>query len=134
MVKKAGKSGEYRSFTVEGSSIGFEDGKFVSKSPSAAAQKIGRKLFRLIAKEPGYARFKTDSVVQFIVRETTQGSSHKIFAYEGHKKKLSKPVERKLPNGETYIIEFEYKAKALHDNDVHDSLKPKLGGFNALHK
>lgn len=128
MVKKAGKSGEYRSFTVEGSSIGFEGGVLVSKTPGSAALKVSRKLFRMVAKEPSYSRFKSDSFVQFIIRETTQGSSHKILAYEGHKMKLSPPVERKLPNGETYMIEFQYKAKALKEHQVHDSLKPKLGG------
>jgi hypothetical protein len=127
MVKKQGKSGEYRSFTIEGSSIGFDGGKFLSKTPGEASTKVGRKLFRLVNKESKFARFKGDKTFQFILRETTQGSAHRVFAYEAHKKKLDTPLERKLPTGVVLIIEDEIKTYALKEHQVHDSLKPHLG-------
>ena len=126
MVKKANKSGEYRSFTVEGSSIGYEEGKFISKTPGGAAKKVARKLHRLIEDDRAFARYKNDKDVQFILRETTQGSAHKTLAYQAHKKKLAEPVVRKFPNGTEYTITHEYKALALKEHEVHPSLKSKL--------
>lgn len=131
MVKKASNpSKEYRSFVLEGSSIGFEGAQFVSASPGGAASKAGNKLFRLIAKDSGYARFKRDEVVQFIIREITKGSSGKIYAYDARKEKLDTPVERKFPakNGETNIVVItdKIKVKALKEHEVHSSLQKHL--------
>lgn len=127
MVKKAGKSAEFfRSFTIEGSSIGFTGGVFVSKTPGSASKKATRKLFKVLHEDSEYARFRGDKKMQFILRESTQGSSHKTLAYDGYKNKLSPPVVRKLPGGKEYVIEFEYKTKALKEHQVHDSLKHHL--------
>ena len=116
MVKKSSNPDvSYRSFKIEGSSIGFEGGKFISKTPTGAAKKVSRKLFDLVQKNHEYAKYKSDKDVQFIIRESTQGSSHKTYAYEGHKVVLSQPVVRVLPNGTEYTIEFEYKTFALKD-------------------
>lgn len=119
MVKKSSNpDASYRSFKVEGSSIGFEGGKFISKTPTSAAKKVSRKLFDLIQKSPEFSKYKSDKDVQFIIRESTQGSSHKTYAYEGIKVKLSQPVVRVLPNGSEYTIEFEYKTHALKDKEI----------------
>jgi hypothetical protein len=133
MVKKNGKT-DYRSFTIEGSSIGFEGAKLISKTPGGAATKAANKLFRLIEKDSGYARFKNDKIVQFILREQTSGSSHKILAYDAKKVKLDEPIEREFPNPKdpsnpiVYKITHAVKVKALREHEVHSALKPKLGG------
>lgn len=126
MVKKANKSGEYRSFKIEGSSIGYEGSTFVSASPGDSARKAGRKLYNLVDKNSEYARFRNDKLIQVILRETTQGSKHGLFAYDTYKVKLDEPVERKLPNGSTYVVEYTYKAKALKEQDLSAGLKRKF--------
>jgi hypothetical protein len=126
MVKKEGKSDFFRSFTVAGSSIGFEEGKYVSKTPGSAAKKIARKLHSLIEKDSKYARYKGEKTVQFIMRETTMGSDHKTFAYDAEKSKLAEPITRTFPNGKDYVITHAYKAKALFPHEVHSSLQHKM--------
>jgi len=125
MVKKANKSGDYRSFKIEGSSIGYEGSAFVSASPGDSSRKAARKLYSLVDKDPEYARFRSDKLIQVILRETTQGSKNGIFAYDTYKVKLDKPVERKLPNGSTYVVEYAYKTKALKEQDVSAGLQRK---------
>jgi hypothetical protein len=125
MVKKANRSGDYRSFKIEGSSIGYEGSTFVSANPGDSARKAARKLHSLVEKDPEYSRFRSDKLIQVILRETTQGSKHGIYAYDTYKVKLADPVERKLPNGDTYLVEHTYKAKALKEQDVGANLKRK---------
>jgi hypothetical protein len=132
MVKKHGQ--DYRSFTIEGSSIGFEGAKLISKSPSGAATKAANKLFRLLEKESKYARFKSDAVVQFIIRESTAGSAHKFLAYDARKVKLPTPITREFPNKADpsnpikYVITHKVKVKALKEHELHTALKAKFGG------
>lgn len=126
MVKKANKSGDYRSFKIEGSSIGFEGGKFISSSPASAAKKAGRKLHKMIDTEAPFARYRGDKLIQVIIRETTLGSAQKLFAYDIYKVKLSTPTVRTLPNGSEYTIDFEYKIKALKEQDMPKTLRPLM--------
>lgn len=125
MVKKANKSGEYRSFKIEGSSIGYEGSAFVSATPGGAAKKAARKMYKLIQNDSSFSRYKSDKLVQIIIRETTLGSKNGLFAYDAYKEKLAQPVERKLPNGSMYVVEYVYKTKALGENDVSSSLRRK---------
>lgn len=126
MVKKANKQGEYRSFKIEGSSIGYEGSKFISASPASAAKKAGRKLHKLIATDSEFAKYKGDKLIQVIIRETTLGSAQKLYAYDIYKVKLSTPTVRTLPDGSEYTIEFEYKVKSLLEQDMHKSLRPMM--------
>lgn len=125
MVKKAGESG-YRSFTIEGSTIGFSGAKLISRTPGGAAKKAGNKLLKLAEKD---SDFKNVNVLQFLIRETTQGSSNKTLAYDAKKVKLDTPIERKFPNKadpgkpKVYVITHEVKVKALKEHEVHDKLK-----------
>lgn len=125
MVKKEGSKDFFRSFTIAGSSIGFEEGKYVSKTPGSASKKIARKLHSLIEKDSKYSRYKGEKI-QFIMRETTLGSDHKTFAYDAVKNKLAVPITRTFPNGKQSVITHEYKAKALFEHEVHASLQHKL--------
>jgi hypothetical protein len=132
MPQKNGQA--YRSFTIEGSSIGFDGAKLISKSPSGAATKAANKLFRLIEKESKYSRFKSDSVVQFIIREQTVGSAKKFHAYDARKVKLDTPVTREFPNKKDpanpikYVITHKVKVKALKEHELHTALRAKFGG------
>lgn len=130
MVKKASNPNvTYRSFTIEGSSIGYKGGEYVSPNPGQAARKMGTKLLRMLEKDATYQRFKHDDHVQFILREKTQGSTIKALAYKAEKLMLDKPVERKFPNpknqAEPIIVKITHKTvvKALKAHEVHDSLK-----------
>jgi hypothetical protein len=141
MVKKSSNPNkEYRSFTIEGSSIGFEGGKFISLSPGSAASKAGTKLFRLVKKDPEY-KGKASDVIQFIIRETTQGSKSKTLAYDAKVVKLSPPVERIFPNpkydsskpedesNQKYTVSLvteKVKIKALKEHEVHSSLQERM--------
>jgi hypothetical protein len=130
MVKKNGKEG-YRSFTIEGSSISFEGGEFISKTPGGAASKVANKLYRLIYSKSEYARYRSDGVVQFIIREKTQGSAHKTFAYDAKRTKLPTPIKREIPNKKTgkptvYEITHKVKVKALKESEIRSGLKQKM--------
>jgi hypothetical protein len=123
MVKKASNpTKEYRSFTLEGSSIGHDGGTYVSMTPGGAAKKIGNKLFRLV--ESGeYTHPSSNNTVQMIIREQTVDSSHKTFAYQAHKEKLSKPIVRELPNGKKLEITHALRVHALKEHEIHHTLK-----------
>jgi hypothetical protein len=129
MVKKANNPDvEYRSFIIQGSSLGFEGGHFVSKSPSGAAKKASRKLFSLLEKDPEYKRFSHEEVIQFILRETTQKSAHKTYPYDARKEKLKTPIELPIKDkdGNPLKVYFVYKAIPLKEHEVLSSLQSKL--------
>lgn len=129
MVKKANNPNvEYRSFIIQGSSLGFEGGHFVSKSPSAAAKKASRKLFALVEKDAEYKRYAGEEVIQFILRETTQGSAHKTYPYDARKTELKTPLELPIKDkdGNPLKVYFVYKAIPLKEHEVHSYLQSKL--------
>lgn len=61
-----------RSFTVSESSIGFAGGRYISKTPEAAAKKAGRQLFRKKEAAGLLKRSKTAPKITFVVSETTR--------------------------------------------------------------
>ena len=73
-----------RSFTVLGSSINVGGGRYMSKSPAAAAKKAASKLFA--KKQP--------KQIKFDLRETTRGSDKKVYNYIAVREKLPKAVVR----------------------------------------
>jgi hypothetical protein len=128
MVKKASKpEKQYRSFTIEGSSIGYNDGAYVSSSPFGAASKAARKLFRLVQTDSKY-KHKQHTEVFFLLVETTQGSEHKTFAYRAQLQKLSSPIDyhwmteaekqKRIEQNKPYQITDKVVLKSLHPNDV----------------
>jgi hypothetical protein len=129
MVKKASNPNkEYRSFVIQGSSLGYEGGHFVSASPSGAAKKASRKLFALVEKDSDYKRYKSEEVIQFILRETTTGSAHKTYPYDARKEHLKTPIELPIKdkNGNPLLVHTLYKAIPLKEQEVHSYLVPKL--------
>lgn len=72
-----------RSFTVEASTIGDVGGRYINRIPRRAAMKAARVLFD-----------KTkQSKLRLQLRETTRGSSDRLFAYEATQKKVNKTVK-----------------------------------------
>lgn len=88
-----------RTFTIQGSDLGYNGGHYKSASPMAAARKAAKQLFRMIEnkkKDPKlskYHSFASHKDIKFLLRETTQGSSKDTYYYQAHVEKLKEPVE-----------------------------------------
>lgn len=98
-----------RSFTIEsinktkGGRVNYTGGRFLSDTPAASAKKAFSKAYHhLNAKGPLSLKIK--------IRETTQGSDHKIFEYRVTRKTERVEVER---GGETIVYGFTTKIKAI---------------------
>lgn len=100
---------EQRTFTVQGSEIGVNGGTYRSSSPSSAAKKASRILFRK-AKQGAKS-------IKFILRETTRGSEHKAYFYEGfiHYLDTPKVINR---NGTEIQITKEVKIKTCQHHEM----------------
>lgn len=79
------KSGK-RSFTIEASSTGDVGGRYINNTPSDAAGKAASKIFR---------NHPTLKSIRVQVRETTQGSDKKLYAYKAKKVMKSKEEQKK---------------------------------------
>ena len=92
-----------RNFKVAGSDSGFAGGVFHGKSPSTVAKKAANSIF---SKHP------SKTTVEFFLKETTNDSLKKEFAYKATKKVLSPPKIVKIA-GKDVEIKKEIKVKAL---------------------
>jgi hypothetical protein len=78
-----------RFFTIDNSEIALSgNSRYESKTPGAAAAKAARRLFKESASKKST---KMKDEIRFTLRETTQGSSGKLFRYIGIKRKLDEP-------------------------------------------
>lgn len=106
-------SGEKRSFTIEGSSLGIKTGHYKGKTPGQAARKAAKMLYKRLDKHDDRSLVKFNKVknVKLMLRETTRGSPNNVFYYEADRTELNTPkvIERKLPNGEVLRIEYKHK-------------------------
>jgi hypothetical protein len=122
MVKKASHMDiDYRSFTVAGSSIGFEGGKYISVSPSSAAKKAATRMFSLTKTGRKFSNHKSEDSIKFILRETTRGSEHKTYFYDAYKHKYDEPQVRTIPspNGPVEIkYEYTIKIRACQEHEM----------------
>lgn len=98
-----------RSFTIEsiqrtrGGRVNYTGGRFISETPSGAAKKAFSKVYHSInATGPLSLKIK--------IRETTQGSLHKIYDYRVTRKSEKVEVER---NGEIITYNFITKIKSI---------------------
>ena len=71
-----------RSFTVEQTTVGNKGGRYLSKTPGAAARKACNKLLK-------GSKCKS---VNFTIKETTRGSKEKTFTYTGKIHVLPEPI------------------------------------------
>lgn len=91
-----------RSF-VHVSASGKTSGRYLSKTPSGAARKIGN---RLLKKKEGQKSIKVR------VMETTQGSQKKIYTYVVMRMKLPKSKVVHLNNGQRVSYKFKTVVKS----------------------
>ena len=135
------KMSSVRTFTVQGSDIGYQGGTYKSTStPVVAARKAARMLFRIIKhavlyksdpvkykaykKYAAYAEYKNEKNIKILLREKTQGGAGKSFYYEATMKKLSSPVIV-TRNGKDIKIESEVDVKVCKDPHDHHVTPPK---------
>lgn len=129
---------EFRTFTIQGSDIGFTGGIYKVKKedgvPSSAARKAGSVLFRVVrngakyhhkpkefpqfAKFSKYAKYAKDKTIKFLLRETTRGSSKESFYYEASVIELKDPIVVNR-NGVEITIERKVSVKVCHDPHSH---------------
>lgn len=92
---------------VKSKSVG---GRFQSANPASAAKKAGSSVCRL-------NNINSSIKFKIAIRETTQGSSHKIFAYNFLRVRNPITVMR---SGKPITYEFETKVKSLKRSPRHD--------------
>jgi hypothetical protein len=98
-----------RSFTVSESSIGFSGGRYISKTPEAAAKKAGRQLFR--KKGAASLRAKAPKIT-FVITETTREKGG-VRRTEPRKYTVTR-VQKAVPDvfvrgGVKIIVNYDYK-------------------------
>lgn len=86
-----------RTFTIQGSDLGFEGGKYKSKIPGLAARKAAKQLFRMLENKDNKPEWKKyhkfiHTKLKFILRETSRGSDKATHYYEATIIKLPKPI------------------------------------------
>lgn len=94
--------GDKRSFTIDHAEVSVkEGGRFISTGPWNAAKKAIKQIYQEGAKK---------KEIRFTLRETTQGSAGKEYAYIGAKFKLETPKVLRLGSSEiTYNYEYEVR-------------------------
>lgn len=110
-----------RTFTIQGSDLGFEGGRYKGVSPMAAGRKAAKQLFRMIENKDSkadwkkYARFAHFKVIKFIIRESTRGSAKDTFFYEATVTPLKTPrvIER---NGVQITVTKQINVKACTES------------------
>jgi CxxC motif-containing protein (DUF1111 family) len=136
------KQGEYRSFTIQGSDIGFSGGSYKVKhgkdgkggAPSSAAKKAASALFRVVrnavkyqkdpkgnarfAKLAKFAKWSKEKSIKFLLRETTRGSGKESFYYEATVVELKDPITVNR-NGVEVVIKHKVSVKVCHDPHNH---------------
>ena len=118
MVKRSGEKG-YRSFTVVdaskhgGCKTKTHGGRYISRNPFSAAKKAFNELCRV-------KNIKGVCTLTITVKETTQGSSGKLFTYKMHRKKLKEPLIRLEGTPNEFVIEYIVDG---HKSQVHSSCK-----------
>lgn len=95
-----------RSFKVSMSSFGVVGGRYISSTPSSAAKKAARILFRQSDNGPPSAGGKPMTVT-FELRETTRGSKDTVFAYRAVREKRTTPTNF-IANGKPFSIKRTY--------------------------
>lgn len=97
-----------RSFTVDalyksGSRLRKTGGRYISITPAGAAKKAFSQYYR-------EHNIKGKITLEVHVKETTRGSSGKVFKYRVSKIQQHREVQR---NGETIVYEYTTKVKSL---------------------
>jgi hypothetical protein len=120
-VSKSKEVKEYRSFVLQGSSLGVNGLKFTKAAPGGAASSAAYKLFALANKDSKYAAHK-GAVIQLIIRETTRGSAGKSYAYDARMEKLDVPVVFAVKDGKEQVRTHVVSVRSLKEHEVKGGL------------
>ena len=122
MVKSSlGKDG-YRSFTIVavkkhgGCKTKFHGGRFRNKTPAGAARKAFTEYCRI-------KRTRGRCTLIVVIKETTRGSSGRVFAYKLQRQKLADPIIRLEGTDREFVIEHKSTIKSLK-SVPSDCVKP----------
>ena len=107
-----------RSFKVQLPGSEEYSGRFTGSTPYQAANKALSKYFRVTE--------KPKSVVTFSIRESTRGSKHNVYTYEGHRVKLETPVTYTIGEGNTITKHHKNQLKKVKKADLAESKKESL--------
>jgi hypothetical protein len=86
-----------RTFTIQGSDLGFEGGRYKGTSPFLAARKAAKQLFRMVENKKSkaawkkYSKFSSYKKLKFILREASRGSDKTTHYYEATVQPLPEP-------------------------------------------
>ena len=110
--KAAGEKKEktIRSFKVQLPGTEEYTGRFTGWTPYQAANKALSRYFRS-SEDP-------KPVVTFSIRESTRGSNHKVYTYEGHRVKLETPVSYTIGEGNTIVKHHKNQLKKVKKADL----------------
>lgn len=131
-MEQNGGIGNNDTYTIEKSDIGHTGGRYISKSPLAAARKVATQLFKLIKKNPSYKKYMGKTIC-FIIRRTTQNSNKKVYEYTAKYSKLKKPIQVVI-NGKTIeyknslIVKKKGNSKSTKSKSKSTKSKTKKGG------
>lgn len=107
-----------RSFKVQLPGSEEYSGRFTGSTPYQAANKALSKYFRVTE--------KPKPVVTFSIRESTRGSKHNVYTYEGHRVKLETPVTYTIGEGNTITKHHKNQLKKVKKADLAESKKESL--------
>jgi len=95
-----------RSFTIDKCEVTLssETSRYISKTPAGAAAKAARRIFSSI-------KNTKKEEVRFTLRETTQGSSGKMYRYIGIREKFDEPKIIRI-SGKDVAITHKFKVKS----------------------
>lgn len=111
VVQKAEKKEKtIRSFKVQLPGKEEYTGRFTGWTPYQAANKALSRYFRS-TEDP-------KPVVTFSIRESTRGSNHKVYTYEGHRVKLETPVSYTIGEGNTIVKHHKNQLKKVKKADL----------------
>ena len=112
MVKTSSGKAGYRSFTIVqvgkhgGCKTKFRGGKYVSKAPVASAMKAFSSFCRA-------KRIRGVCTLFVTLKETTRGSSGKLYTYKLNRLRLKKPIIRFEGTNKEFVVEYTRKAKSV---------------------
>ena len=100
-----------RSFKVQLPGTEEYSGRFTGSTPYQAANKALSKYFRTVE--------NPESVVTFSIRESTRGSKHGVYTYQGHRVKLDEPVTYTIGEGNTITKHHKNQLKKVKKCDLN---------------
>ena len=104
-----------RTFTIQGSGLKYNGGRYKSDEVQSAAKKAATQLFRKLSL-PEYRMHKHKTQIKFILRETTKGSEKKTFYYIGERSELSKPLILTI-KGKEILYKYKYSVKKCNSDE-----------------